>query len=322
MLKFKEYFNEETIFLNEQLTHDIVANKAKQLEDKEKQILGKKESNSFREFPGEEIDFGKKNGKKFISHGKHKHESVEDIVSAHGENSQKTKDLSDLFNHMDKILPRTGGHFVASFHRFEKGEDGHHKSQDGVIIDKNSVHGKKVKDSKFSLVFKGKRGLDGEIKNFDMTKFTEHPDVHLIDSKIKQFNPSQFTPEEQSEYSKNMLHAKASYGKLEPDIFERLGKHTEEIQRFVNTRNNNNPPKYDEYINWLKETHKTDKSLGEKNKDRISRRLNELLSGIKKSEMNNLLSFNFHMTNAHNIINNVIDKQANNDGIYGHKRVK
>jgi hypothetical protein len=322
MLKFREYFNEEKVLLDEQVTHELVGKKAEEIENKNKELLGRKKSSATREFPGEKIDFGKKNGEKFISHGKHIHKSVEDIVKAHGENSQKTKDLTDLFNHMDKILPRTGGHFVASFHRFSKGKDGHHSSPEGIHIDGGSSHGEKAKSSKFSLVLYGKRGLDGNIKNFDTDKLSDHPDVHIIPSKIKEFNPSSYTPEEQADFSKNMLHAKASYSKLEPDVFERLGKHTEEIQRFVNSRNNNNPPKYDEYIEWLKETHKPNKSLNTKSNDRVSRRLNDLLSGIKKSEMNNLLAFNFHITKANDVISNSVNNQANSDGVYGHKGIK
>lgn len=323
MLRFKDYHSDEKILLGEEINHDIVADKAAFVEGRNSELLGKKKSTAVREFPGDKFEFGKKGKEYFVvdKDGK-RHTSEEDIESTHGK-GQKSKDLKDLFLSLPKLLPRTGGHYVASLHRFEKDDDGHHSTKNGeIMIQNGSKHAEKLeKKPNFSLMVYGKKNINGEVKNTDTTKL-DHPDVHVIPAKIREFDPSQYTPDEQEQYAKHMLNAKTAYAKLDSDVFDRLGKHSDEIQRFVNSRQDTNPPKHDEYVEYLKDRHKSDSSLGNKQNDNRSRRLADLLSGMKKTEINNLLSFNHGLTKANEVINGVIEKQANNDGVYGHKGIK
>lgn len=322
MLRFKDYHSDEKILLGEEINHDIIADKAAFVEDRHKELLGKKKSTTVRNFPGEKFEFGKKGREYFVTDKDGTHTSAEDIESAHGK-GQKAQDLKDLFHLLPNLLPRTGGHYVASLHRFEKDDDGHYSTKDGkIMIQNGSKHAKKLeKNPNFSLIFYGKKTMNGDVKQSDISKL-DHPDIHIIPAKINEFNPSQYMPDEQEEYAKHMLNAKTTYAKLDPDVFDRLGKHADEIQRFVNTREDPNPPKYDEYVEYLKKKHESDVSLGNKQNDNRSRRLADLLSGMKKTEINNLLSFNHGLTKANEIVNSVIEKQANNDGVYGHKGIE
>ena len=62
--------------------------------------------------------------------------------------------------------------------------------------------------------------------------------------------------------------------------------------------------------------------MSAKQKDTLSRKLHSLLDNIKKSDIHNALALNHGLTHANNVLQSVFEKQANNDGIYGHEGLK
>ena len=317
MLKFKEYFEEKTFELQEQVTNEDIGERAQTLQNMADGLLGKRKHPFTREFPGEKVEIGKRGNGFYIKHGGMTHTSQEDVEKTHGENHP----LTELFKELPNILPRTGGSFTTSLHSFKEDKNGNLSDGNGVFIDPDIAHGKAAKKAKFSLMFHSRVNLDGTKKPVDMSKLVMNPNVHYIDAKITP-EPEKFTPEELQQCNKHMLTARSAFAKMKPDTLENLIDHIPHIQEFMNQSDSTKTPKMNEYVDYLTKIHKSDKNMSAKQKDTLSRKLHSLLDNIKKSDIHNALALNHGLTHANNVLQSVFEKQANNDGIYGHEGLK
>ena len=108
---------------------------------------------------------------------------------------------------------------------------------------------------------------------------------------------------------------------MKPDTLENLIDHIPHIQEFMNQSDSTKTPKMNEYVDYLTKIYKSDKNMSAKQKDTQSRKLHSLLDNMNK-DIHNALALNHGLTHANNVLQSVFEKQANNDGIYGHEGFK
>lgn len=307
MLSFKDFFSEQNTILEQTMSHEVVGAVGDRLENIKNAAIGRKsKAKIVTDYAGGvPMTFGldPKTGQPFVSDGKHTHYDVASIQKKH-KDSPEAKAYTDVLNNMTKVLPREGGVYTGQYMKFARGKGG--KLTNGsAVIDPKSSEGLKAKGAQFSLVVNSKGN-----KLADVSKFTDHPDVHLIDP-VHKADPSAFTPQHQQAYNHQMMSAKKSYSSLKPDSFDQMYPgHHEEVGKFLSAYKGDKPPKLTDYMTHLTQTHTqaAEEKLGPKQKDRITRRLNDLQS-TATPDVNKLLSMNWHLNNAHNVLKDAITKQ-------------
>jgi hypothetical protein len=307
MLSFKEFFSEQNKLTEENMSHEIIGGIGDRLDHIKNSVLGRKsKAQIVTDYAGGvPVVFGlePKTGQPFVSDGKHIHYDEASIQKKH-KDAPEAKAYSDVLNNMQKILPREGGVYSGQYMKFNKGKGGN-LTNGSAVIDGKSADGKKAKNAQFSLVVSGKNN-----KPANLSKFTDHPDVHLIDPVLKA-NPATFTPEHQQAYNHNMMAANKSYSSLKPDAFDKMHPgHHDEISKFLSTYQGDKVPKIADYMTYLTQSHtqEAESKLGPKQKDRVIRRLNDLQT-TATPEVNKMLSVNWHLNNAHNVLRDAIAKQ-------------
>lgn len=303
MLSFKEFvLNRKNIF-EENMSHEVVGDVGERLDHTKNNILGRKskakivKNYSF----GEPVSFGidPKTGSPFVSDGKNTFTDVESINKVYNGTPQQQM-YTDVLTHAPKVIPSGGGTYHGRYAKFQRVKGGNYTSGNAVVEGDSST-GKQIKNSKFSLIVSGK----GD-KLADLSTFNKDPDVHLIDPKLN-ISTTSFTPEHQQAYNHHMMSAKKAYTTLKPDAFDNLGAHSSELTKFTTLHMGDKPPKIADYMKYLTDSHtkEVETKLGPKQKDRVVRRLNDLQSTVNPS-FNNILSMNWHLGRAHNMLKNVI----------------
>lgn len=313
MLNFRDFLAQDTKTIKEEFSHEQIADIGDKFDSVKNALLGKKSSVKLtKEYPGgTPLTFGidPKTKKMFVSHNGMKHYTIGDIESAHGTNNSFTEALTNVLTHGHKIIPRSGGVYDAKYHKFNK-KDGRYNSNK-LTTSADSKEGRKIKNAAFSLHLLGKHDVSGNVRPIDISKMEDHPDVHLIDHHISKISPSDFSAEEQGAYTNHMLHARNSYSKLDPEFFERVGNHTNELTNFVQHYMGDKPPKKADYIEYLKNKFHTkmENQIGTKQKDNVARQLNDLLHNVNEKGFEHLVSMTHHIHGANGILRGVAGKQ-------------
>jgi len=167
-----------------------------------------------------------------------------DIVKNHEAGGLREK-LHTALAHLPKVAPKTGvyqGDLMYTHHDIEHNHaDNQHHFKPNTItysIHKHTSEGRKISKAKLGIVvhtqYKGKTFADMKAHfNPDMSKFTEHPHVHMITPKADVAN-AHYSPEAQDQYIHHMREAMRHHNKISDEGHAMITSHAEHLRTYIN----------------------------------------------------------------------------------------
>jgi hypothetical protein len=314
--------------------HEGVGNAAQMLDDVHKSLLGKNTnthiSTKYDGAPSLVFGYHPKNGRFFVASKSafNKNPKInytnQDIEDNHGHAPGLVQKLKDALQHLPKVAPKNGvyqGDVMYSKKDVESDKGKFHFQPNTVkySIDRDTHHGKAIRNAKFGLVvhtkYKGRNLEDMEATpHVDHENFSQHPDVHNINPSVK-FDSSHYTPEKQNEYLNHIENAKRVYSKMKPDAFEPLRGHEVDLEAHINDMvRTDGTPSHEGYLNHIsnKHTKEIDKLKTEAGKDKKRQALAQKLEHIQsnKDSFNKALELHQHLQKAKNVLTDVMSKNT------------
>jgi len=230
--------------------------------------------------------------------------SLEDIQKNHGHAPGLVKKLSQAFEELQKIVPKSGGVYQGDlmYSKDDLVDNGDSYSFTPNTItytaDKNSAQGRAIAGANLGIVVHTKyegRNL-GDMKagfNVDQGSFRQDPHVHMINPEVQSGNIS---PIEKRKYEKQIEEAEQIYAGMDPDVFDVLDGHDITLKTYINDlvrKGSWNKADADGYIKFLsdKAAKEVDKAKTQKKIDSIHEKLQLITDHIKnhKKQFNAIL---------------------------------
>ena len=219
--------------------------------------------------------------------------------------------------------------------RQPKVEKGFVTTQPNVIkykYPKDSQEGRELADSQIGVVWHTKFNKKGEADSMsdkDQAKFSRSKDVFTANPEVKA-NPANYTPQEQADFENHMENARREYGRIKPDVYDRLAGHNDTLRTYINqTVRTGEEPNYQGYMGHLvgRQQKDVDSVKTPAAKDRKIQQHSAFMQQAagNQKDVESLLRLHSHLQNAKNVLVGVADKNspsANelpNGESYGHE---
>ena len=248
----------------------------------------------------------------------------EDIDANHGHAPGLAAKLKESLQHLPKIMPKHGGVYQGDL-MYGAGDVQHKRGQTSFTPNTitystptDSEHGRAAKAAKLGVVvhtqYKGKGDLSsmvaGPLADKDRARFQNHSDVHNIDPTIT-VDPSNYTPEDQSEFHGHMDKARRTYARMKPEALDALQGHSTNLEAHINQMIlRGGSPSVDGYIKHLtdKSTKEIEKVKTPAAKDRKLRAHSDSIQHIldNRDHFQKALEMHGHLQRAKNVLARVM----------------
>jgi len=212
-----------------------------------------------------------------------------DVDANHGHAPGLAQKLKAALQHLPKVTPKEGVYQGDLMHSGVKNSDnpygdieekgGKYHFKPNTITystDKNSKEGLAAGKSKLGVVvhtaYKGKT-IESMKADYtpDVSHFTQHPDVHLINNR-EDVHSAKLTPEQETKFKRHLNAAKKAFAEAPMTALHAISGHEEHLKNYVNsTVRDQTRPTVNGYIKHLESKHraaisklKSDKAIAEK----------------------------------------------------------
>lgn len=251
--------------------------------------------------------------------------SHEDIAQMFGHAPGLQAKMHAAFEHLPKIMPRTGGVFqgdiigTADDAQIKNGMVSQTPNTLTYSAKEGSAEGEGLK-APFSFVTHTQYVGDGPVQEMNATgvddktrsKFKTHADVNHIDPSVN-INPANYTPEEQKAFLDHMEAARKTYLRMKPEELEAVQPHSQHLESHVNDMiRNGGSPSYEGYLDFLNRRHQkdVDSVKTEAAKDKKRQAFADVMQHIteNKKAFENALKLHGHLQDAKNVLVGVMEK--------------
>lgn len=249
----------------------------------------------------------------------------EDIERNHGHAPGLVSKLKTALEHLPKVTPQKGIYQADIMHtpedvKQEKGKLSFKPNTITYSTDSNSETGKKIKNSKIGIaVHTAYHGDDfASMKaeyGADTSKFTEHPDVHVISTK---FHPehAEYSDKDHAEFNKHIQAASSLSKKIKPQHYSVLDDHDHRanMKTYINsTVRDNSAPSiagYKKYLNdkGEKEAGKVKTLLAQDTKRQKMKQASDHVDD-NAEHFGNILAMHSHLQKAKNVLVNAMSRK-------------
>lgn len=287
--------------------HDAVQAVSKNIENMHKNLLGKKQPMDFHtHYTGTPVEFGTdKTGNFYVAHQGKQNYSFSDVAKNHKKDPELSHKLSTALEELPKILPRKGGVYAGDIihtknNRNIKDNQIHLNNDNKTYsINSNGSEGKKIKNSNIGITIHTNVSKGTPVSSKDFEMFSNHPDVHVLDSRIRG-DVKHYPLDKQKEFLTHYNLANDSYKGMRENIFDDLSGHTEHIRNYIKgSRTNGEEPSHEGYVEYSKNVSP-----------------NHLEQAINmKHHLKKVFQMHNHLNNAKNVLMDI----ANKNEPYSHK---
>ncbi len=250
--------------------------------------------------------------------------SAEDIKKQHSEKPYIAGPLTNILNHVHKVLPKGTGEYQGGYlssledRTEEDGNIGHKPNTIRYSVDKNSAEGKKLAKAPLSIALHSRIAADGSTSPIGEGELQEHPDVHLM-SHLVSSEERKLSPEAKRKALEHIAAAK----KLSKDhSHDHHEGHEETLLRYANsTVDSGEKPSAKGYTKFLQQDHqkkidkvKTDKAKAQKT-EVMKASINHVNDNLDKFDRT--FEVHHHIHQATQAVANALSKTAH--GGYSHK---
>lgn len=238
----------------------------------------------------------------------------EDIEKNHGHAPGLVEKLKDGLKHLPKITPSTGvyqGDFMYSKGDVQKSGGKYHFKPNTITYSTptDSEAGKKIAKAHIGVAIHTEyHGTDLQNMkahfNPDMSKFKEHPHVHVVDVN-QNFKKTQYPKENRKGFKEHMSQAVEHFKRMTDDHFNTIEKHKDHMKVYINsTVKDGTKPTADGFVRHLEG--KKEKDLGtvktEKSKTTKAAKWDEVINHAKTNahHIQDALSLHHSLQNAKN----------------------
>lgn len=248
----------------------------------------------------------------------------EDIDANHGHAPGLAAKLKEALQHLPKIMPKHGGVYQGDLMygaddvQHKRGQTSFTPNTITYSTPTDSEHGRAAKAAKLGVVvhthYKGGGDLGsmmaGPLADKDRAKFQNHSDVHNIDPTIT-VEPTNYTPEDQSEFHSHMDKARRTYARMKPEALDALQGHGTNLEAHINQMiRTGGSPSVDGYIKHLtdKSTKEIEKIKTPAAKDRKLRAHSDAIQHIlnNRDHFQKTLEMHGHLQRAKNVLARVM----------------
>jgi hypothetical protein len=250
--------------------------------------------------------------------------SAEDIKKQHSEKPYIAGPLTNILNHVHKVLPKGTGEYQGGYlssledRAEEDGKIGHKPNTIRYSVDKKSAEGKKLAKAPLSIALHSRIAADGSTSPIGEGELQEHPDVHLM-SHLVSSEERKLSPDAKRKALEHIAAAKKLGQKHSHDHHE---GHDETLLRYANsTIDTGEKPNAKGYIKFLEKHHqkridsvKTEKAKNQKAEERKAS-INHVNDNLDKFDKT--FDMHHHIQQATYAVADALSKTAS--GGYSHK---
>jgi len=249
--------------------------------------------------------------------------SPEDIKNQHSEKPYIAGPLMNILKHVHKVLPEgpgeyQGGYLSALEDRTEEdGKIGHKPNTIRYSVDKNSAEGKKLANSRVSLVIHSRLDEAGKASPIEYSELKQHPDVHLMNHSVSP-EERKISPEAKR---KALEHIGAAKNLAKDHSHDHHEGHEETLLRYANsTIDSGEKPSAKGYTRFLQQHHQKliDKMKSEKGKAQKTEAMRAAINHVNDNleKFDRTFDIHHHIQQAGYTVADALSKTAH--GGYSH----